>query len=231
MGTVWKRTIQAFVKNEGRYDSTPHKDSTLTNNVDIDPYQIYKTQWLCKQLSQIGIKVTAMSRGPFSLESKFYRSVTYAKVEFGNIDLIELEEIYYPGNGLELTGDFTNFMLYYVVMVNVEGFGDTLKSYGKAVKKDFFSRQKIDFKWKGGELAKILNDDAKLRDQLLSQSRVINIEITPSRIDNCVRIGPLSICNSLVPELLPTTEAFNAYDRIALHIRNIASTRSSMRTP
>jgi len=71
----------------------------------------------------------------------------------------------------------------------------------------------------------MLNNDANLRDTLnrMKNTAFVRLEIKPYTKHQCVRIrqkGPR------FPEIaFPTVEAFEAYDRIAQHIRNITGAR------
>ena len=88
----------------------------------------------------------------------------------------------------------------------------------------------VDFKWKGKELAQVLNSDANLRNRLYLADKVTlenkgviqlpDVAIKPFRKHQCVRIRQ-DYFHRDYPSALPSTEAFEAFDRIAQHILSI----------
>jgi len=170
---------------------------------------------LCKHLVRIGLNATVESKkskrlGGFDLLSLILGSV---RVVNRNIDLVELELI---------RGIYGGYRCNYVVQAKVNGLEDRLKAKLEVVTKGFLRRE-VDFKWKGRELAQVLNGDANLRD-----TRYGSLEIKPDKKHQRVRIREISASGThyATPELaFPTIEAFDAFDRIAQHIRNIANVR------
>jgi len=170
---------------------------------------------LCERLRGISLDATVESK-----ETKWWKYIQGAvRVADRNIDLVEWEKIWYPSDDIPDT-----YRCNYVVEAKVEGLEEKLKAEGKPVRKSFFSRKVVDFKWKGEELAQSLGSDTELRSFLLSQRRPSKVEIEPWKEHQCVRIRPKRYTDS--PEAaFPTVEAFEAYDRIAQHIRSIANVR------
>jgi len=119
------------------------------------------------------------------------------------------------------------FRCNYVVQAKVDGLEDRLKAELKAVRKSFLSMQAVDFKWKGRELAQVLNGDANLRDKLYRMDiwryLFASLQIKPDKKHQRVRIRPFLFSVWAVKNAFPSIEAFEAYDRIAGHIRSIAN--------
>ena len=110
------------------------------------------------------------------------------------------------------------------VEAKVNGQEDRLMAKGKPVRKSFLRREVVDFKWKGSELAQFLNGDANLIDTLCRMDipRYLNasLQIKPDKKHQCVRIRQKGGYDSQ-EAAFPTLETFEAYDRIAQHIRSI----------
>jgi len=171
---------------------------------------------LCERLRGMGLNATVESKKSkrgrvFGLYSLILGS---AKVVNRNIDLVELELILIPGE------DGCYRCVSYVVQAKVNGLEGRLRAKGKPVRKSFLSRQVVDFKWKGRELAQVLNGDANLRDTLCRMDipRYLNasLQIKPDKKHQRVRIRPIETA-------FPSVEALEVYDRIAQHIRSIAN--------
>jgi len=103
-------------------------------------------------------------------------------------------------------------------------------------RKGLFGKEVVGFQWEGGELAQRLNSDSDLKNMLLKE-RVHRLLIKPEKEHQCVRITPptgsetFSFNFGLHPSIFgrkafPTREAFEVYDKIAQHIRSIASAQS-----
>ena len=172
-----------------------------------------KVKALCEHLRRMGLNATVESIskrvGGFFLVSLILGSV---RVVNRNIDFVELE-----GTRVEIS----YFRCNYVVQAKVNGLEDRLKAKLEVVRKGFLRREVVDFKWRGRELAQVLNGDANLRD-----TRYGSLEIKPDKKHQRVRIREISAIRLYyaTPELaFPTIEAFEVYDRIAQHIRSIAN--------
>ena len=113
------------------------------------------------------------------------------------------------------------------VEAKVNGQEDRLMAKGKPVRKSFLRREVVDFKWKGSELAQFLNGDANLIDTLCRMDipRYLNasLQIKPDRKNQRIMIIPItpSLNHSRLELAFPSVETFEAYDRIAQHIRSI----------
>jgi len=182
---------------------------------------------LCEHLRRMGLNATVESK-KLKWREVFVPVVWpllgSVRVVNRNIDLVELE-----GRTRE---EFRYFRCSYVVQAKVNGLEDRLRAKGKPVRKSFLSRQAVDFKWKGGELAQVLNGDANLRDMLCRMDipRYLNpfwtdtMGIKPDKKHQRVRIRPIRDFYDPI-NVFPSIEAFEAYDRIAQHIRSIANVR------
>jgi len=88
------------------------------------------------------------------------------------------------------------FRCNYVVQAKVDGLEDRLKAELKTLRKSFLRREVVDFRWKGRELAQVLNSDANLRDTLCHMDipRYLNasLQIKPDKKHQRVRIRPIS---------------------------------------
>jgi len=166
----------------------------------------------------------------FRLHSLIFGSV---RVMNQNIDLVELERI--GGNEVYL------WQCNYVVQAKVNGLEDRLKAKLKVVRKGFWMPKVVDFKWEGRELAQVLNGDVDLRDKLYRMARARDIPygswgIKPDKKHQRVRIRPSYLWFYLgfsfnVPwpwdpkAAFPSIETFEAFDKIAHHIRSITNVR------
>jgi len=187
---------------------------------------------LCEHLRLLGLNAT--------VESKKRKLLSWpaggwvigtVRVANRNIDLVELEL-------LTVWPEYL-YRCDYVVQASVEGLENKLKAETKPVT---VRDEVVDFRWEGKELAQILNSDANLKDTLYRLKGTIfswylegtvfsipYLEIKPYRKHQCVRIRQKGSTNSPV-SAFPTAETFEAYDRIAQHIRSIASCPQCGRT-
>jgi len=154
---------------------------------------------LCDHLQQIGVNATVQSvtgttmGGVFPGSADFYLSLSgmlvgnvvgRVKVEDRNIDSVQVETVH-PGGWV--IGDESNrvpfnvFNYHYVVQANVEGLENRLNAEVKPITKGFLSKEVVDFRWEGGQLAQRLNADSELRDMLLKEGldKLPNIEVRP----------------------------------------------------
>jgi len=177
---------------------------------------------LCEHLRRMGLNATVESKSKW--REIFWPVLVFpllgsVRVVNRNIDLVELE-------GVRRTREeyaWGSFRCNYVVQAKVNGLEDRLKAKLDVVTKGFLRREFVDFKWKGRELAQVLNGDANLRS-----TRYGSLEIKPDKKHQRVRIREISASGTYyaTPELaFPTIEAFEVFDRIAQHIRSIANVR------
>ena len=123
---------------------------------------------------------------------------------------------------------------HYVVRAKVAGLESKLEAEFKPIekRKGLFGKEVVGFQWEGGELVQRLNSDSDLKNMLLKE-KVQKLLIKPEIEHQCVRITPPtgpetfsfdfgSHPTILGRKMFPTHEAFEIYDRIALHIRSIA---------
>lgn len=194
---------------------------------------------LCERLRQIGVNgtvhVSESWKEPMG-RMRISPVLGYVKVEGRNIDLVQME----VRRHMDAEGDvqYLEYLYHYVVQAKVKGLESKLKAEVKSIKKGFLSREVVDFKWEGRELAQLLNADSTLRNMLLREglNQLPKIEIRPHEKHQCIRItkqpktreytkaGSGSI-QTLGRKEFPTREAFEIYDRIAQHIRSIATVR------
>jgi hypothetical protein len=174
---------------------------------------------LCEHLKRMGLNATVESkkfkwREVLEVFYPHFFILGSVRVMNRNIDLVELERT---------VGESAGYRCNYVVQAKLNGLEDRLKAKLKVVRKSFLRREVVDFKWKGKELAQVLNDDANLRD-----TRYGSLEIKPDKKHQRVRIREISAIGLYyaTPELaFPTAAAFETFDRIAQHIRSIANVR------
>lgn len=125
----------------------------------------------------------------------------------------------------------------YVVQVDPAGLEGKLRAEVKPPaywKLDLTEKRIVDFQWDGGVLAQRLNADADLKAMLL-RGGLDRLVIIPSRERHCVRIvhmpgtwAPIKIGTTVIPvgrEVFPTLGDFDAYDRIAWHVREVVGGR------
>jgi hypothetical protein len=117
--------------------------------------------------------------------------------------------------------------------MKVAGLEHKLKAEFKPIekRKSLFGKKVVGFQWEGRDLAQRLNSDTDLKNMLLKE-KIQKLLIKPEKEHQCVRITPptggetFSFDFGRHPAILgrkafPTREAFDIYDRIAHHIRNI----------
>jgi len=210
---------------------------------------------LSEHLRQMGLDATLLppespeavgprwKKGPFASG----RSLGCIKIKNRNLNLIQVEkamteEPSHTGgpDGPSEEGDLGRlvYLYHFIVRVDVEGLERTLKAEIKPIIKGFLSRQTIDFKWEGRELAQRLNLDSQLKNMLLKNGlkKLPIIEVRADKTNKCVRItrtppipkwtvGPHSreeaVALLTVGREFPTREEFETYDRIAHHIRSM----------
>jgi len=217
----WKKSLMEGKKKEEITGESAHEKYARMHEADVEA--------LCEDLRRIGLKATVESKerkrlnGVPGICSSW--NIGSVRVANRNIDLVELN---YNVSVSQPTGDYPGgdilpieYWCNFVVQAKVEGLEEKLRAEGKPVRKSFFSRQFVDFRWKGKELAQILNSDAKLKSHLLSQRRLRKVVIAPFKEDRCVRMSYDSALS-----FPPTIESFEAYDRIAKHIRSITNVSS-----
>jgi hypothetical protein len=169
---------------------------------------------LCQHLQQIGINARLLESGsPDAVGPRWKKGIfasSYVlgcvKVEGRNLDLVQVER-----QPSQMTPPPYGYN--YVVRLIVEGLEGKLWAGTKPI-------GPVDFQWQGGYLAQLLNADSDLQDMLL-RAGLNKLLISPDKRNQCVRITPLTVER----KAFPTREAFEAYDRIAQHIRSIAHTR------
>jgi hypothetical protein len=175
------------------------------------------------------------------------------KVEGRNIDLVEVCRFFGGrtstvsfggsasaggfGGSAGGRGPLLTYMYNYVVKANVGNLEDKLKAKADRITKGLLDREIIDYKWLGGELAQLLNADSELKNMLLGfgspklmvvpNKKLQYVEITPIVSSTTIVIGGIPVKNNMIVgrRAFPTREAFEAYDRIAQHIRSILSSQ------
>jgi len=185
---------------------------------------------LCEHLRQIGINAVLMESGSPEAVGGAFRGLVLGcvKVEGRNIDLVQVERM-----GVEPV-----YQYYYVVRANVEGLENKLEAKGEPKTKGFMSKEVVDYRWEGKDLAQLLNGDSDLKNMLLKEG-LDKLEVKPDKKNQCVRITPIVKTPTRVSiggipvkggltvgrKEFPTPGDFEAYDRIAQHIRSIATVR------
>jgi hypothetical protein len=205
---------------------------------------------LCEHLRQIGINATVVESGcPEAIGGLVAFVLGCVKVEGRNLDLVQVERTSVaasqpklqpgqPGYTEEKGQGSTRYDYHYVVRAKVAGLENKLEAEFKPIekRKGLFGKEVVGFQWEGGDLAQRLNSDSDLKNMLLKEG-IHRLWIKPEIKQQCVRITPLTGPETVTrfdfshhPLILgrkafPTREAFEAYDKIAQHIRSIASTR------
>jgi len=214
-------------------------------------FELLLIGWLCLLLSAetlwmgVGVLILGgLTLAFFNPQSDYFLTLLdlpftgSIRVANRNIDLIELEKL---NKHALIREKFSGIMVYapyvrvlyldiyrcnYIVQAKVDGLEDKLKAKAKpvTVQKDPKSWEVVGITWEGGELAQILNSDSNLRDTLshMKDSVFSFLEISPDRILERVRIGPTGAAYGSPKSAFPTVETFEAYDRIASHVRSIA---------
>ncbi len=197
---------------------------------------------LDEHLRQMGIDTTLLplenpeavgpklTKGPFTSG----RSLGCIKIRNRNLNLVQVE------GPEDIDAGRVTYLYHFIVRANVEGLEHALKTEIKPITKGLISKKTIDFQWEGGELARRLNLDSQLKNMLLKNGldQLPTLEVTADKANKCVRItktpvprwstgprkrgGPTVLL--AVDRKFPTREEFEAYDRIAHHIRSIRKT-------
>lgn len=150
------------------------------------------------------------------------------KVEGRNIDLVEVIRLGSLSAGP--TGGPIVYRYNYVVKAKVGNLEDKLKAEVNPIKKGFPTSEIVDYNWEGGELVQLLNVDSELKNMLLGLGAP-RLRVIPNKKDEYVGIMPVVSSTAEIYHVtegrkaFPTREAFEAYDRIARHIRKILSSQ------
>lgn len=170
-----------------------------------------------------------------------------------NIDAVELDWQIWDVGVAESSNIVHVYRCDYVVQVKVKGLADKLMAESKPVeiRRGFLRSEVVDFRWEGKELADTLNDDIELKKMLyppdgmhwkkksgwtfmaflqiplagFSQRQPYNVEIVPDEENQSVRISRNYYHHDSPADAFPTIENFEAYDKIAYHVRSVANAR------
>jgi hypothetical protein len=213
----------------------PGLEKSVSKKIKDAYWEVELVNKLCEHLRQIGVNATLLERGsPEAAGPEWKKSVFQsgtalgcAKIEGRDIDLVQVEK-----RGQNPPGPGQTYLYQYVVRVNVKGLESDLKAECKPIKKrKHFRKEVVGLRWEGERLARLLNDDFNLKSMLLKEG-LHSLKIRPDKRNQCVKIIPkptgwtytgLLSTPALGREAFPTREAFEAYDRIAQHIRSSAS--------
>ena len=117
---------------------------------------------LCDHLRTIGVNATLLESGSSEAVGRSRSSgmiLGSVKLDGRNIDLVQVERI-----PTQLVYQYR-----YIVQADVEGIEKKLEAKGEPKKKGFMSKEIVDYKWDGQDLAHRLNDDSDLRKMLLTE--------------------------------------------------------------
>lgn len=186
-----------------------------------------KVEALCEHLKRMGLDATVVKFKKRLFLSDWPGIIVTgaARIANRNIDLVELAWYMVESGGTPEAPNYeTKYRCNYVVRAKVQGLEDWLKVELKPVRKGFLKREIVDLKWEEKvlssiNLAQVLNSDSDLKHYFLSQRRPPNVEIEPYRKHQCVRIWQKYSYDSS-EAAFPTIENFEAYDRIAKHVRS-----------
>ena len=108
-----------------------------------------------------------------------------------------------------------------------------LKAEVKEKKEGLISKKLVDIKWEGGKLAKMLNDDAELKNMIMKTGST-PLKVEPDRKNDSIRIIQQKGIDVIVEsggvfikktqtraENFPPIESFDVIDRIAEHAKSI----------
>lgn len=178
----------------------------------------------CEHLRQIGVNASVLEfENPEPL-----KGLGYIKIEGRNVDLADYSKQSVRSGSSAHSGSKTFYQSNYYLYLNMKGLEDKLKAEAKPVKKSFFSSEIVDCRWEGGELAQQLNADSDLKSAMIKE------ELGRIRIRLPSEVARPSIQNlqfvwiqgkQTKEKMFPTLGAFEAYDRIAQHVRSIATVR------
>jgi len=225
----------------------------LTRNEEIKREEARAIEALCEHLRLMGVDATVESKEHKQLKTSVEWNFTLlgsVKIANRNIDLIEWQrDVYDLWRGDDYWGRWNRYRCNYVVQVKVDGLEDRLKAESEpvSVKKGFLKSELVGFKWVGNELAQVLNNDADITKVLYPPDKVTlsqeslwsrhklatlpNVEIIPYKEHQCVRMRQVWVDewtdrpNQHLVSAFPTAETFEAFDRIAQHIRSVANIR------
>ncbi len=202
---------------------------------------MFKIDWaegLCRHLKSIGLEATVESNKAKSLGMNwilgtFNRAVCSVRIANREIDLIELVS---SEGGWGKYETPSQFKCDYEVWAEVDGLEDKLRVKMKPLYAGFLHRAIVDFKWiekvyDSLDLAKIMSKDYDLKNALyrIKDPIFAYLETEPDNVHQCVRIMPNNGSEDPA-RILPTPESFEAYDKIAKHLRSIANIRLYTKT-
>jgi len=181
----------------------------------------------CEHLRRIGIDATLLKSGsPDTIEE------TCIKIEDRNIDFVQVHRL--PST----SGRPSELSYQYALRADIKDLEDKLKAEVSPPtywKLDLAQKRVVDFRWLGGELARLLNADSDLKDMLL-KGGLDRLVIVPDKKHQLVKIIHMpgtwttitvgSVSTVIGRKALPTPEDFEAYDKMAHHVRSIVSAPS-----
>ena len=112
----------------------------------------------------------------------------------------------------------------YVVRWSARGLERSVKAKTKKVKEHKFWGKVINIKWSGRGLAQSLNCDTDLTWRLVEEGQT-SIKIKPNWRRQSVEIISPSV--TVLYQALPSNAAFEAYNRIAKHIRSYSESQTT----
>jgi hypothetical protein len=166
-----------------------------------------KVDLLRAHLEGMGIRAVIVKKGGFSSTLK-----GVIKIEGRNIDSIEFRQGTEGGEG----GSRVVYELVYCISDETQRAGEQVKAKIKEQKTGLLQGEVIDFYWVGGAVVNLLNEDADLKRMLLAAADT-KIQVKPDRRGKRVRI--IRPWNLSFSTFLPSRDCFEAYDRIARHVR------------
>lgn len=264
----------------------------MAKKIDLQPIEEDHISELCSFLNSMGVSSKIDRDADFVQEDatpeSFFRvakgmnqRIRYIKLEGMNIDGIRyhiLQVIADSESGAELKDYWQAFYEYCAVRDIGMDKKDlqNLEAHIKAKKKGLFKKEIVDFRWVGGRIADVLNQDTSLKEPIFAHLITIqtigidvDISILPESLPTdkeireyikalrkegiyidspedavkkmrpmgqgvWIRVAPTvgfrriwptgGYKDVILPLLLPSKDAFKAYDRIAKHIRDYAAT-------
>jgi hypothetical protein len=173
------------------------------------------------------------------------------KISGRNIDLVEMEwrtkfiVTKYMADQEDQDDPYEDlFRCSYVVEAEMDVcLTEMLRAHTSPVRRGL-QRAIVDYEWRGKELAKVLNGDVEVKDALYSPEKLVSkteesiwkrirgsdelvrlqlVEVLPFKKERCVRIREKAFCKAPGLSPFPTAKTFEAFDRIACHIRSFTN--------
>ncbi len=174
---------------------------------------------LCDHLRQLGLKATVLE--PETAEAKILGGLGNVIIEGRNIELVQVTkhtQTHSAGRGRTTVSHY--YLYHYGVKANVDSsLENKLRTEAKPIRKSFFNRTIVDYKWEGGELAQFLTADMELKNMLVEEG-IDHLWTNTGKSREYFWVNRRGDRKEF-----PTQKAFEAYDRIVQHARSISASQ------